>query len=245
MFYTIYRITNKINGKIYVGKHQTKDLNDVYMGSGKNLRNAIKKYGIENFEKEILFQFDNEDDMNAKEAELVTEEFCLRKDTYNLCPGGKGGWGYLNNRYWDNDKRLELGKKGGFANFDNLSNNTKEKIKIGREKGSVAGGNKTKDLVLGIHLLNKKVQSGEIENPFKGKTHSNEWKKNHSELMKSLQAGEKNSQYGIPRSEETKNKMRESLKNKPIVKCSFCNFESNNLGIISRWHNENCKQKHC
>ena len=35
MFYTIYKITNKINGKIYIGKHQTKDPYDLYYGSGK------------------------------------------------------------------------------------------------------------------------------------------------------------------------------------------------------------------
>jgi hypothetical protein len=96
MFYTIYKITNKINNKVYIGKHQTKDLNDGYMGSGKLINAAIKKYGIENFEKEIIFQFDNEADMNAKEAELVTEEFCLSGNSYNLCSGGHGGWSYVN-----------------------------------------------------------------------------------------------------------------------------------------------------
>jgi hypothetical protein len=113
MFYTIYKITNRLDGKIYIGKHQTKDLNDGYMGSGKHLKYAQTKYGIDNFEKEILFKFDNEADMNAKEAELVTEEFCLREDTYNLCPGGKGGWGYLNSNGLNNASKnwFEISQK--------------------------------------------------------------------------------------------------------------------------------------
>lgn len=89
MFYTIYKITNKANGKIYIGKHQTQDLNDGYMGSGKHLKRAIAKYGLGSFTKEILHIFDNEAEMNAKEAELVTEEFVDRESTYNICVGGK------------------------------------------------------------------------------------------------------------------------------------------------------------
>ena len=37
MFYTIYKTTNKISDKVYIGKHQTKDLEDGYLGSGKML----------------------------------------------------------------------------------------------------------------------------------------------------------------------------------------------------------------
>jgi hypothetical protein len=96
LYYTIYKITNVINQKIYIGKHQTININDSYMGSGKILRFAIDKYGITNFTKEILHIFDNEAEMNQKEAELVTAEFVLRETNYNLCVGGQGGFSHIN-----------------------------------------------------------------------------------------------------------------------------------------------------
>jgi hypothetical protein len=180
MFYIIYQITNKVNGKIYIGKHQTKDLNDGYMGSGKHLKRAINKYGIENFSKEILFQFDNEDEMNAKEAELVTEEFCLKEDNYNLCPGGKGGFGYLNNQYWTYDKRLEhVIKISGF------------KKENGFDRSEYVNAYKENGKRLHNDMLRKFPKSG-----FYGKQRTDEWKEAHSKIMKEKQSGHKNSQFG-------------------------------------------------
>jgi hypothetical protein len=78
MYFTIYKTTNNIDNKIYIGKHKTANLNDSYLGSGQRLKRAIKKYGKENFSKETLFIFDNEFDMNMKEKEIITEEFVNR-----------------------------------------------------------------------------------------------------------------------------------------------------------------------
>lgn len=104
MYHTIYLITNKINGKKYLGKHSTLDLYDSYMGSGKLIRFALEKYGIQNFEKEILFVFNNEEDMEAKEKELINESIIQSDMFYNLAPGGQGG----NVLAFADDKRKKL-----------------------------------------------------------------------------------------------------------------------------------------
>lgn len=88
MNYTVYKITNKINSKIYVGCHVTENLNDGYMGSGVNIKKAIKKFGRENFIKEVLYIFDNKEDMLNKEREIVNNEFTKREDVYNIIIGG-------------------------------------------------------------------------------------------------------------------------------------------------------------
>lgn len=99
MHHTIYKTTNNINGKYYIGKHKTQDLDDNYLGSGKILKRAIKKHGIDNFTKEYLFIFDNEEDMNNKENEIVSIEFIKEDTNYNLKIGGEGGWDYINTKY--------------------------------------------------------------------------------------------------------------------------------------------------
>ena len=89
-YHLIYMIVNKINNKIYIGKHTTKNPYDDYMGSGKAINAAIKKYGLENFEKTILYCFDSEEAAYQKEAEIVTEDFLNQENTYNLITGGIG-----------------------------------------------------------------------------------------------------------------------------------------------------------
>ena len=92
MFYYLYEIKNLINDKVYVGVHKTKSLDDGYMGSGKVIRNAIKKYGTEYFSKTILETFESSEAMFSREKEVVNDEFLARSDVYNLRRGGFGGF---------------------------------------------------------------------------------------------------------------------------------------------------------
>lgn len=90
-YYGIYRITNLTNGKMYIGQHATSELDDGYMGSGKIIKHAVKKYGKENFRKEWLMFCEDEEELNYMERVYVDQTWVDRSDTYNLRLGGDGG----------------------------------------------------------------------------------------------------------------------------------------------------------
>jgi len=91
IYYYLYEVTNLVNGKTYIGQHITDDLEDGYLGSGKALKSAIKKYGRDKFKKEILLFARNEQALNILEMMAVTPEFCALKSNYNLKEGGNSG----------------------------------------------------------------------------------------------------------------------------------------------------------
>jgi group I intron endonuclease len=81
----VYRTTNLINGKIYIG--QDSHNNPKYLGSGLLLKRAINKYGIDNFVKDILEVCKSKEDLNKREI------FWIEKlnPVYNIAKGGNGG----------------------------------------------------------------------------------------------------------------------------------------------------------
>jgi len=184
LYYTIYKITNKINNKIYIGKHKTTDLNDEYMGSGKLIKDAIEKYRVDNFKKDILFIFDNEEEMNNKESDLVTPEF-IREDTnYNICVGRSGGFSYINETVWTKERRLEHNRKSSPFGDPEFYIKHKDKIEEGAKKGS--------------RILSQLIKEGVVDpRNFLGKSHTQETKQKMSKSAKErLKDPTKNSQYG-------------------------------------------------
>lgn len=95
MKHIVYRITNTINGRYYIGAHSTDDIDDGYMGSGELIKKAIEKYGIGSFTKEVLFEAASAHEMYEKEKELVMTVYDDPL-SYNMNGGGKGGWGHIN-----------------------------------------------------------------------------------------------------------------------------------------------------
>ena len=86
--YCCYQTNNLINGKYYRGKALTENvLKNNYKGSGTALKSAFKKYGKNNFNTEIVFTCDNENDAFEYEKGFVV----IDKDSYNMTPGGEGG----------------------------------------------------------------------------------------------------------------------------------------------------------
>ena len=150
MLYLIYKITNKINGKYYIGCHKTKNINDGYMGSGKLISQAIGKYGLDNFTKEIIHTCSSEKEMFLIESQLVIVD---RNTTYNLLPGGKGGWSYINesgigghNRPHTEETKIKIGK----AHLGKkLSEEHKQKIAESNKLTNESRGIKVKEKLTG------------------------------------------------------------------------------------------------
>ncbi len=181
MKYTVYKTTNIINNKIYIGTHQTTNPYDSYLGSGNLIRRAIKKYGEKSFRKEIIEVFDNSNDMFMLERDLVNEEFIKRKDTYNLSVGGNGG-NKLPKNHWTNDP----------AHLKSISPFTTDPI---RAKEIASRG------LANARLIWKKMVKARgglwySNNGFAGKRHSDDTKDKMSKSHQGKHNGKKNSQYG-------------------------------------------------
>jgi len=142
MIHYIYKITNTINGKYYIGRHSTNSIDDGYMGSGIGLKNAIKKYGIDNFNKEIIIFTEDSISLWELEKQIVNEQVVKDKMSYNMSYGGKH-YLYALKEY---DKEAfrkhqsEAGKKGANSFYSKM---TTEEKKVWHKKGSDASPRNT------------------------------------------------------------------------------------------------------
>lgn len=173
-YHYIYKTTNIITNKYYIGMHSTDDIGDGYIGSGKRLWYSINKHGKENHNIEILEYLSNRKELSNKEKEIVNEELLNDKMCMNLVIGGVGGI--------FNEEHHEKMKKGA-------SKFLKDKWKDEKYR------NKT--LKMMIENTKKTHREGKLKyDNFKDKHHTEETKIKMSKSSKGTGCGEKNSQFG-------------------------------------------------
>lgn len=191
----IYRITNNINHKTYIGQHKyCKSLlvEDGYMGSGAILKKAQKKYGIENFSKEIITIAMSRSEANVLEKYYIAKE---RKENnfgcYNIADGGQGGGRKGYHHTEEAKKRISEAHKGR-----HVSEETKKKI-----SDYFKGKPRSEETI-------KKVSES-----LKGRTPWNKGKHLSEEQKRKLSESHKGKKLE-PCSEETKRKISEANKGK-------------------------------
>jgi hypothetical protein len=173
----IYKTTNNITKKYYIGMHSTHNIDDGYMGSGLKIRRSLKKYGNENHTIEILEFLPNREKLKEREKQIVNEDILKDNMCMNLQIGGGGG--FLNGNH-----QFKCSQSAGLKHSDRMLNDEEYRKKYS-EKLSEAG--------------KRRHQRGELKT-FKysqnGKKHSSETKKLMSNSKKGTGNGDLNSQFG-------------------------------------------------
>lgn len=259
--YQVYKVTNKINQKYYYGVQKFRKGVENYYGSGPLIKNAIKKYGKNNFIKEILFEYDDEKLAYDKEKELITENEINNEMCYNVNEGGHGSFSYINSLGLENPmknpeiskKMTESLKKTRLKNKEYYDNISKQNLKKAVEKNK--GTKRSDETRKKISESNKgRIISDEhkqiLSETHSGKKLSDEHKNKLSQLMRDRIANNPDcvkNNLGKKFSEETKQRMsdaaKERWKNTPIITCSYCGYSSKSKGNMNRFHFENCKNK--
>ncbi len=243
MKYLIYKVTNKVNCKTYIGAHKTKNVNDGYMGSGVILKKAIKKYGLNNFKKEILFEVSSEEEMYTLEKELITKEIVNDKNNYNVTLGGVGGFSHIDHSGDKNPMKDPKNSQKVAKKLKKIKNG-KDHLRyreIAIQNLSIAHKNqigrpRSEETKRKISKANTgKIKSDEtkrkISDATKGRKDNNETKLKKS-LSHKKRIKENNIDMGI---------LSRGLKRKKI-KCPHCGKECA-ANVAYRWHFDNCKKR--
>ncbi len=129
MFHIVYKTTNEVNNKVYIGKHSTTNIDDGYLGSGVALKNAVNKYGKENFNRRVLKTFDCELAAYDYESKILTEAFIKSANTYNMTSKRHGSYSG-GKRSAETRKRMSIAQQGHSATRKGQKNSPEHRRKI-------------------------------------------------------------------------------------------------------------------
>lgn len=248
MKYFIYKTTNLINHKTYIGIHQTENINDGYIGSGLHFLRAVKKYGKNNFKREIIEFCSSYSELLDKEKTYVNEKWVNDKSNYNLKTGGQSA-GILSE---ESKIKISNTLKSKYASGELVSRNVAPYIATDEQKRQIS------------ETLKERYKK--IEHPTAGKE---PWNKGKKGVQIPWNKGKKGVQDGwskdlklTPLSDEHKNNISNSLKEyykenpNPMlgkepwnkgrkmdkIECPHCG-KIVDKGNGNRWHFDNCKLK--
>ena len=137
-YHYVYKTTNLVNGKMYIGVHSTQNLEDGYLGSGKLIRRSIRKHGKENFNRQILEFYTTRSSALDGEIEYlrIHREEQGHKQLYNILDGGQGFSGGEKHPMFGKKHSDEMRKKiseriqGKTANFKGFKHTEEAKRAI-------------------------------------------------------------------------------------------------------------------
>ena len=258
----IYKTTNILSGRYYLGMHSTNNLDDGYLGSGTYLRRALNKHGKENFAREILEFCKTRKELKSREADIVNLQEIAKMNCMNLRVGGSGE-DYKSIITTETRKKMSNSALGNTSALGNIHNaDVRKKISEagkGREC-SVETRCKLSEAIMGHSVseeTRKKISESNIGNYHTdvtkeklrisslGRTHSMKTRKKISDANKnpSDEIRKKMSEFqsGKVTSEETKIKIGiANSKPQKKVKCPYCN-QSGGITNMKRYHFDNCK----
>jgi group I intron endonuclease len=157
IYYQIYCTINNLNNKIYIGQHKTNSFKKKnYLGSGIHLNRAIKKYGSENFSKNILEVCETKEQADWYEKRYISFYRLGGKAEYNIADGGQGGnLGEIVN------KKLSDCQKGEKAYWYGKSMPEETKKKISEAEKGKKRRPKTEQEKLNISIAVKKAMEND------------------------------------------------------------------------------------
>ena len=222
----VYKTTNLINGKIYVGQ-DTKN-NPKYLGSGKLLKKSIAKYGKENFRKEILESCVDKNLLDEREKYwILTLNSRDPKIGYNIANGGEGASGFKHSAETkEKISKLHKGKKLSKEHIEKIREYGKRRPKSKEfleQQGCInkywpkgtKHTDKTKQKMSEYHKANPVRywlgKARPLEAIEKAKQTNKGFK--HSEETKLKMSGNGNSFYGKQHDDATRKRISESKKN--------------------------------
>lgn len=253
----VYLTQNKINLKYYVGQHSTNDLQDGYLGSGTNIRRAIKKYGRENFKMGILEYCNSVDELNEKEEKWVKHFKKKSKSNgggrcYNIADGGKY---FLTKEIMEksaNTRRERLksgeiviwnkGKKGCYSKeqLKNLSNKAKSRKLSEETKAKIGDGVRGKVLTEETKQKiskSRKLLNIQLTEEQKESVAKKQREYNSKNMSNCIYCGKLCTPLCL------KAHHNENCKSNPNIvkiKCPHCVFEGTKMSSMKRYHFDNC-----